>query len=643
MKKFSLLLLLFPFLLNAQDYRNYFQNNSDKYVVNLGSWFKDISTPATMPPVFKRGPSTTPISSSGNIYGNLVTESTVITANQATNTILFTYRGNAGVNAADVGDILVSFSVDLGNSWNKYVALPKTQYFENRYPSGVIYNPAGNTNTGNAYAVYAGPSHDGKTTAHWYYNFFGAIQFDSSYNVSQYILNPKSEATDTVDEIFFRNNMASTDDGKVHIFCYGGYYDVNSLTKDSITMRYFMMRTGTFNPATHGFDWTDKKVQHSLKIDTSSRPTLRYTSVSAYGSAWKQDGTVGYLYFLGRDTNHYRGAQLFVFKSTDQGANWNLYSDVDLCTIPALTDSLIPMQGTTKARPIPTEYDAVVDNSGNLHIFMACASAWSNHKDSLGYYYSRSGGQDMHDIVFHLAMNGTSWDVTPIVRYQTIYVAASSSGFGTGDEAQGWDHRLQASRTTDGTKIFAIWSDTDPANSTINEYPDIYGWGYNFSNSTEYPVTNFTINKSDVAGDNYWYYASDIALVTDGGNAFRIPVSTTRHGDDPTKPVYHNYLKVVYFGTIGINEPLNDVFTVGENYPNPFRTETSIEMTLKKNTNVSLSLVNTLGQTVKTVDYNNLVAGNHQLKMDGTGLNNGVYFLLVKAGGFSKTIKVLVD
>jgi hypothetical protein len=46
--------------------------------------------------------------------------------------------------------------------------------------------------------------------------------------------------------------------------------------------------------------------------------------------------------------------------------------------------------------------------------------------------------------------------------------------------------RIQAGRTTDGTKIFASWSDTDTLvdavstdNFMLNTYPNIFVYGYN--------------------------------------------------------------------------------------------------------------------------------------------------------------------
>jgi hypothetical protein len=64
-------------------------------------------------------------------------------------------------------------------------------------------------------------------------------------------------------------------------------------------------------------------------------------------------------------------------------------------------------------------------------------------------------------------------------------------------------------------------------------------------------------------------------------------------------------------------------------YPNPVQNQLNVNFGLIDNEPVSVSVVNTLGQTVLTEATQNLAPGNHELKVNTSTLSSGVYFIQV--------------
>jgi flagellar hook assembly protein FlgD len=82
--------------------------------------------------------------------------------------------------------------------------------------------------------------------------------------------------------------------------------------------------------------------------------------------------------------------------------------------------------------------------------------------------------------------------------------------------------------------------------------------------------------------------------------------------------------------------------SVSQNYPNPFNGVTTIKVNLTKGANLSLTVSNILGQEVMNIQRGSVSAGTHYFELDGTNLNNGVYFYTVKADDSSVTKKMVV-
>ncbi len=77
-------------------------------------------------------------------------------------------------------------------------------------------------------------------------------------------------------------------------------------------------------------------------------------------------------------------------------------------------------------------------------------------------------------------------------------------------------------------------------------------------------------------------------------------------------------------------------------YPNPTSTSATVAFEVAKAGEVEVTLVNLLGQTVKSFDYGKVTNGKYELKMDLNNLNAGIYMVNVKVAGSETTQKLVI-
>ena len=104
------------------------------------------------------------------------------------------------------------------------------------------------------------------------------------------------------------------------------------------------------------------------------------------------------------------------------------------------------------------------------------------------------------------------------------------------------------------------------------------------------------------------------------------------------------YKKVVSTGIVdrrgGSETP--DAYALMQSFPNPFNPTTTIRYALPNRSHVTLTLFNTIGQTVAELVNGDIDAGYHEVKLDASKLASGVYYYRLVAGGFSETRKLIL-
>jgi hypothetical protein len=101
-------------------------------------------------------------------------------------------------------------------------------------------------------------------------------------------------------------------------------------------------------------------------------------------------------------------------------------------------------------------------------------------------------------------------------------------------------------------------------------------------------------------------------------------------------------------GTASVDEEGTPMaFSLEQNFPNPFNPATTIRFTLPRASDVSLTIMNILGEEVATLASRQMEQGTHALRWDASGIPSGMYLYRLKArqeGGqtFIETRKLLL-
>jgi len=378
--------------------------------------------------------------------------------------------------------------------------------------------------------------------------------------------------------------------------------------------------------------------------------------VQPFGIAFSEDGSAGYFWVNGQISQNSpnKSTQPLIWKTTDNGNSWNMQPVFDFSTINELKEHVWVLNSDySKIRPLflygysgsENNIPGTVDKNGNLHLIATIIGAVSNHTDSLDFYYP-----DEPNKIFLLSNSGANWNATLISEIQSKVQAVSQGGSGQlGDLTL--DHRVHIGKSNDGNKIFAIWTDSEVLGNTITEniMPDLYAWGKDISTEHSTGRKNFTKNTA-IDGSIVYMNASDIILYDN--NTYNIPVTyieITNHSNPVYSPVIHRYLKNVGFKDYefvvnpNIEKFETPIQSVSQNYPNPFKNQTNIDVRIEKTSSLSIEIKTILGQLVYKHHAGQVQPGTHIFTIDGSNLQAGIYLYTIKTPQQSVTRKMIVN
>lgn len=615
--------------------------------------------------------------SSVNAFGLLNTASTVLSANQELNTIVFTNRQSStwkptGFNS---GWVYTKWTSDLGLSWDSlYIQYDTSTVLRGRYPSGVILNQSGNIDLANAKIVASGTIING---ANWIGNYF------SSINMVQTNVQPDSSTyvavtnSDTNFSINTNPSIIAQHMARNYFSSSGNIGHIEGILAASLT-------TNANNPTS--VDWrgnTINKVELTSSGNVvwtmdSLKPLVHYDSTGKALCnddaimAWSKDGNTGYMVFYGIDSNATPGTSQYSFqpityKTTDAGISWNRYCplfDWNRTLLMEMDTFLLPIKGSSDIyRAFFTQEqgaDATVDYNGDLHLLTQISSALSNNEDSLNLAYPTKyifdvitkkdyvSGSDSYCIAFI----DTLWS-KPCGKSSNSQDCPWSDGSGTKFETNA---RLQISRSDDGKTLFYIWADTDTALANgYNAAPDIYIKGFDLYRcklTKTYNVTNET-------SEGYWFYASDIALKSDSVYFIPLTISNNSTKDGGTI-VYHSFIdnafvtqlmfdQVVYDGSsficdicpIGLKDIINNSHPLML-APNPVSENSNLILRLSQDENITILISDIKGKVIQTLTYKGKT-GENLIPINATIFNNGMYFFKVESFSINGSGKFVVQ
>ena len=160
--------------------------------------------------------------------------------------------------------------------------------------------------------------------------------------------------------------------------------------------------------------------------------------------------------------------------------------------------------------------------------------------------------------------------------------------------------------------------------TTISENNN-YGFWIQKINYIEYE----TIEKSFQAGEQAWLKPKDYCW-TD--KFTKTPIEMYRLKQQDNNGDVHYYYPTKPLGAGANNDELPTSFKLGNSYPNPFTSATSIQFSIPEQSDVEIAVFDMLGRNIKTLVSKNLTPNIYTIKWNNdASLTSGVYTLRLTA------------
>lgn len=167
----------------------------------------------------------------------------------------------------------------------------------------------------------------------------------------------------------------------------------------------------------------------------------------------------------------------------------------------------------------------------------------------------------------------------------------------------------------------------------------------NWQTATEVKNFGFEVQRKEPNAESW----NKISFVEGHGNS-NSP-KDYRYVDNTLSKAGKYYYRLKQVDTDGTFEYSTEVevdvvptkYELSQNYPNPFNPSTKITFNMPEQGNVKLKIYNVLGNEVATLLDNEIVAGNHNVIFNATGLSSGVYYYRVEVEGkFAETKQMIL-
>ncbi|HXB41569.1 MAG TPA: T9SS type A sorting domain-containing protein [Bacteroidia bacterium] len=608
-----------------------------------------------------------------------------LTYNKDLNTYLWTHRRSASwavtapMGSGSIQSDWINATTLAKDSTIIYYDQPATQ--PGRYPTGAIYNPAGNVNIANAFVAATGPCLIGNSafTGLWY----NTRQLTgTAADQTLPALDTKYTASPSVpfgSTIFLNVDMQQVG---TKIWVGGEAADTTKSTAtDHNATRGAIIGKCDFTGAP---TWSHDSIIPGYKYD-GGVGRLGYSSDINGSSRIAFFGQTGYIVEYGRLATNYNNSAdsmlaPIVYKSTNGGTTWTRVLDgYDWrCKHPELMKNVGTLLAT-KPKHFTLNFkhgiDVTVDANGKLHLVATMVNMLQDghYTDSAGVYsltYTHSYKAGSRPIIWDLMTDGTDWKTMEVDSINTSYVGGTPSADTTaaanpisvagGGTFYPYGARVQVSRSTDGTKLFYSWADSDPSvtGTLYNSQPDLYQKAYDVTSNK----LSISSNITNGVGTCFFHILADVAYFD--GTKHHAPMVYTLPRTVLSAGVYdgnsisdHYYVDCAGYGAadyaipaiwnpenttycmIGIQSH-NNFFNSVNAYPNPSFGTTNIVVNLNESKAININVFDAIGNVVYTKRVNGNV-GENTIVFDGTSLTAGVYYYTVTAG-YEKVTKKLV-
>lgn len=429
-------------------------------------------------------------------------------------------------------------------------------------------------------------------------------------------------------------------------------------------------------------DWDTIPLNHDITITGG-------THIVGSNIAFSPDGQVGWVALLGDlvgggDSAYYP----ILAKSTDCGDTWGAAMEVDLNTIPWIKDSLQMLWVDSIGNPASDghascafDFDLTVDANGNPHLGVVICT---------GRDYSVSSGLAKFLGDVSTTDGGATWTVdyiSPVLAFRTPTFGSTTTIT--------MDNFVQVSRDEGGCNVFFSWADSDTAQFGGNQNGIGFGESDNLAPNLRIAGKNVMtgvksypdlVSDLDLLWEGAVLFPTMAPVVLTSGSDFKLPIVTVIMGaNDPLNPAEFYYLgndAVIsangwcnpnqmnlswdHFGYNAYQSPCSGQTaacnttpagscglvsvkpgiqlgaTLGDAYPNPSATQSTIEVNLPADADIRLTLHNELGQLVAVIGQGSYSSGSHRFQVSTDRLPAGVFVYRLQGEGLSLGKRLVV-
>ncbi|MDX1909756.1 MAG: T9SS type A sorting domain-containing protein [Bacteroidia bacterium] len=501
-----------------------------------------------------------------------------------------------------------------------------------RYPNLALYQTPGTTGLSGVGMVYTGPV----VAATWDGAVLGvATNVTSTPTVTQEIY-PYASGTQ-----YFSYSLVERVPGEFWSLGLGwnGADPVAS---------YLNVNKGVLNPTTNQITWTTTVVNPPYDLSFDGTEWLATLAI-----AFSPDGQTGYISLIADLIGGSDSAYSVAFsETTDGGATWGAFEEVDLDKFPELSDLLTntfididTVTGDTVSfasghATAAFDLDLVVDKNGNPHaIAVVCNNKIHNGDGTYSFPsppYTVYGGLEKYVFDFTRDTFG-DWNMILLDRQEFF-----RGTFGPTGQTVTFDPFVQASRSADGQVVILSWTDSDTTGGTAsNIIPDLKAVALDVDSYMHTPVKNFTAGDANWAGKAIAPSTAPVSFY-DGSCVYTLPtaIMDPENSDNANQfTSFWYYTDVTFDACTEFTEMADFFFNCAEA---PFAFTPTATAPACGQSNGSIEIVVTGGEAPYTYLWD-AAAGNATTDSVG-GLGAGTYVVVATdAKGCSESFSITLN
>jgi N-acetylneuraminic acid mutarotase len=208
-----------------------------------------------------------------------------------------------------------------------------------------------------------------------------------------------------------------------------------------------------------------------------------------------------------------------------------------------------------------------------------------------------------------------------------IYVISGTSDWSTGDGSI-WEY----DPLSVPVELSSFTASANGKNITLN-----------WSTATETNNYGFEIERSREEKEFY-----TIGFVNGKGTTTQNQSYTFTDNSLNSGKYYYRLKQIDYDGSYEYSDVVEvewrsfNSYLLEQNYPNPFNPTTKIGFGIRENSNVRLSVYNSIGEEVAVLVDGEMEQGFHQVEFNAGNLPSGIYYYQLKTGSYTATKKLLL-